>query len=189
MRIIDPMARHKEFSEVAALDAAMRCFWAGGYEGTSTAALMSAMKIGKRSLYDTYGDKRSLYLRSIQLYIDLAEERTRAAIDDETPPAEAIRAIMISTPAGAVVPKGCFATLAATESLDDTEVSQLFDGFMQRTRARLEVQLLRAGVTPSRVPTLTRLLEDAALGVRVRARVGLVQQQEIDDIISFACGL
>ena len=64
------MARSKEFDPERALDKAMHLCWRAGYENTSLEALMHEMGIAKQSLYDTFGDKRSLYLRALVHYRD-----------------------------------------------------------------------------------------------------------------------
>jgi len=62
------MARSKEFDEERALASAMDLFWRQGYENTSLEALMHVMGIAKQSLYDTFGDKRALYLKAMAFY-------------------------------------------------------------------------------------------------------------------------
>lgn len=62
------MARPREFDRDEALEKAMRLFWAQGYAATSTEELVSAMGIGRQSLYDTFGDKRQLYLEALRRY-------------------------------------------------------------------------------------------------------------------------
>jgi TetR/AcrR family transcriptional regulator, transcriptional repressor for nem operon len=64
------MARPKEFDPERALDKAMRLFWHSGYENTSLEALMCEMGIARQSLYDTFGDKRSLYMKALAHYRD-----------------------------------------------------------------------------------------------------------------------
>jgi Bacterial regulatory proteins, tetR family len=46
------MARPREFDEEAALDAAVQCFWANGYEGASIRELAASMGIAGASLYN-----------------------------------------------------------------------------------------------------------------------------------------
>ncbi|WP_296433461.1 TetR/AcrR family transcriptional regulator [Rhizobium sp. UBA1881] len=62
------MARHKEFDKEEALDAALAVFREHGFAGTSTPMLTDRMRIGRQSLYDTYGDKWQLYLAALNRY-------------------------------------------------------------------------------------------------------------------------
>jgi len=62
------MARPKEFDHDTALLAAIQVFSDLGFEGASTDALTRAMRIGRQSLYDTFGDKWRLYLKAVQRY-------------------------------------------------------------------------------------------------------------------------
>ncbi len=58
------MARPKEFDSDKALNTAIGVFSEHGFEGTSAGMLTDAMKIGRQSLYDTFGDKWQLYCAS-----------------------------------------------------------------------------------------------------------------------------
>jgi AcrR family transcriptional regulator len=62
------MARPKEFDQDAALDQAVEVFASHGFEGSSTEMLLQAMGINRQSLYNTFGDKRQLYLAALQRY-------------------------------------------------------------------------------------------------------------------------
>jgi TetR/AcrR family transcriptional repressor of nem operon len=64
------MARPREFDEMNALEAAMCCFWAQGYESTSVRELADQMGITGASLYNAFGDKRSLYRRALDHYLE-----------------------------------------------------------------------------------------------------------------------
>ena len=46
----------------------MSVFWLKGYAATSTDDLLQAMKIGRQSMYDTFGDKRRLYVEALERY-------------------------------------------------------------------------------------------------------------------------
>lgn len=46
----------------------MSVFWRQGYAATSTEDLLQAMKIGRQSMYDTFGDKRRLYVEALARY-------------------------------------------------------------------------------------------------------------------------
>src|SRR5258707_13616400 len=62
------MARAKEFDRDVALRRAIPVFWKKGFARTSTEDLVAAMGIGKQSLYDTFGDKRGLFLEALRTY-------------------------------------------------------------------------------------------------------------------------
>jgi TetR/AcrR family transcriptional regulator, transcriptional repressor for nem operon len=78
------MARPKEFDPDRALAKAMSLFWRLGYENTSTEALIKEMGIAKQSLYDTFGDKRSLYLKAMAYYRDQTNSQAQKLLS-ETP--------------------------------------------------------------------------------------------------------
>ena len=63
------MARPQAFVEEQALDAAINVFREHGFEGTSAEMLVRALKIGRQSLYDTFGDKWQIYLASVRRYV------------------------------------------------------------------------------------------------------------------------
>jgi len=62
------MARHKEFDRDEALHKAMEVFWSRGYEAASVGDLVKHMGVSRQSLYDTFGDKHSLYLQALDRY-------------------------------------------------------------------------------------------------------------------------
>jgi TetR/AcrR family transcriptional repressor of nem operon len=72
------LPRPKEFDEADVLEKAMRCFWERGYQATSIRDLADTMGLTTASLYNAFGDKRSLYRRSLQRYLS---ESVRERID------------------------------------------------------------------------------------------------------------
>ena len=62
------MSRPKEFNPDDAIEKAMQVFWHKGYEATSMEDLLTAMDLNRGSLYDTFGDKRQLFLKVIDRY-------------------------------------------------------------------------------------------------------------------------
>lgn len=63
-----PKGRPREFCVDAALAAALRVFWAKGYEGASMTDLTEAMGVTRPSLYAAFGNKEALFRKALDLY-------------------------------------------------------------------------------------------------------------------------
>ena len=62
------MPRIKAFDETAIIEKAKNLFQLKGYEGTSMQDLIDTLGISRSSLYDTFGDKHQLYLKTLNAY-------------------------------------------------------------------------------------------------------------------------
>jgi AcrR family transcriptional regulator len=62
------MGRHREFDADEVLDAAVRVFWAKGYEGTSYDDLCAATGVKRPGLYRVFGNKEELFHRVLARY-------------------------------------------------------------------------------------------------------------------------
>src|SRR6266700_5433476 len=71
------MARPKTFDRTQMLDKAIELFWDRGYEATSINDLLDHLGIRRQSLYDTFGDKHTLFLEALKRY----DQRNSATID------------------------------------------------------------------------------------------------------------
>jgi TetR/AcrR family transcriptional regulator, transcriptional repressor for nem operon len=85
------MARKKEFDEDAVLLKAMRLFWEQGYEKTSMQELVSHMEIHKGSIYNTFVDKQSLYIKALKRYSEMVERSIKHRMAETRSAKEAIR--------------------------------------------------------------------------------------------------
>ena len=63
------MVRPKEFDQEQALRKAIGVFCRQGFAATSTDDLMRVMDVGRQSMYDTFGDKRALFLKALEMYV------------------------------------------------------------------------------------------------------------------------
>ena len=190
------MARHKEFDQEAALRGAIVAFARKGYTATSTDDLMNAMKIGRQSMYDTFGDKRALFLRALELYV----QESMAAIAAElrkpgSPLANVRNALMLFTQRADIAPTdGCMGINTLCEfGLQDPEVLQAMLG-QGNTKAvrRLLIDNLRRAKAAGELPQdadITGLADffDATLaGLRIAARGGK-NRAELKRIAAIAC--
>ncbi len=58
----------------------MQLFWTNGYEATGVTELLDTMGIGRQSMYDTFGNKRDLFVESLNLYVSRQVGQMRAIL-------------------------------------------------------------------------------------------------------------
>lgn len=112
------MARHKEFERDEALQKAMEVFWARGYEATSMQSLVEHMGINRQSLYDTFGDKHSLYLEALDRYQDVESRKLFELLEKPGSVKKALKQLFTGVIEGSVCDsqrRGCFMNNAMSE--------------------------------------------------------------------------
>ena len=172
------MARPREFDEDTVLEAAMRCFWAQGYDATSVRDLAAEMGITGASLYNAFGDKRSLYRRAWDRYLTHSVHDRMARLSD-VPPLAAIAGFFDEIVERSVADdqrRGCLLVNSAMEvALRDAAFGEMvsrelttLEGFFQRCVAAGQ----QDGTITRRqsANSLAKLLLSVLLGVRVLAR-------------------
>ncbi len=111
----------------------MKAFWAKGYEATSVQDLVDCMGINRGSLYDTFGDKRRLFLEALDQYGTGAILRTDSLRRDGNPREMLTEFLYVFMQKQVTDPKrrGCFMTNAAVElcSRDDECAERVRDFF------------------------------------------------------------
>jgi TetR/AcrR family transcriptional regulator, transcriptional repressor for nem operon len=173
------MARPREFDEVKVLEAAGAVFWAKGFEATTTRDLTECTGLTQSSIYAAFGDKRGIFLRSLQYYLDsiLLERINR--LETTKSPRHAILAFfqeIVDRSLADPEHRGCMlvnATLGATP--DDPELQRYLadetkkiEGFFLRCVSTAQ----KAGEIPADLPARNhaRHLLAVLLGLRVLAR-------------------
>jgi TetR/AcrR family transcriptional repressor of nem operon len=86
--------RPREFDESVAIDAAIQRFWATGYAATSVRDLGDAMGLGPASVYNAFGDKRTLFTRCLDRYLDANMRARIARVEKTLPPRQAIETFL-----------------------------------------------------------------------------------------------
>jgi TetR/AcrR family transcriptional repressor of nem operon len=111
------MSRVKEFDEAEVLDQALELFRARGFKHTSFADLTDELGVSRQSLYDTYGDKQTLYHTALQRYLVRSLDGIRRKLDEDTPVREAVGALFDGIIAGSCShgSPGCFMVNAMVE--------------------------------------------------------------------------
>src|SRR5436309_10790096 len=72
--------RPRAYDPGEALARAAATFWKAGYPGTSLDDLVEATGMNRPSLYAAFGDKRDLYLKTLEHYRDEGRELARHAL-------------------------------------------------------------------------------------------------------------
>ena len=112
------MPRQKEFDREAALDRAMSAFWTKGYAATSVEDLVAHMGIQRGSLYATFGDKRSLFLSTLDHYQRVVTRELFEVLEAPGSGLEAIRRffrLRVEAALDRSRPAGCLVTNSAVE--------------------------------------------------------------------------
>ena len=171
------MVRHKEFDPDEAVAAAMALFWERGYEATSVQDLVEHTGVGRRSMYDTFGDKHSLYLKALERYMAVAGKTFGQAAATAPDGLTAVRTLfdaLLSAAADDL--RGCLVVNSATElgPMDDV-VAERLGQHLEENREFLD-GLVRRGQLDGSITdrfdaeTLTSVAFNAWLGVRVAVR-------------------
>lgn len=97
----------------------MRAFWSKGYEATSLKDLMDATGLHKGSLYQAFGDKHALFLKSLDRYLVDMRRQKNEILENAATPLDGIRDVthmmLEIADDDPVCPKGCMAVNAMVE--------------------------------------------------------------------------
>lgn len=174
------MARPRGFDEEEVLEAASATFWLKGYEATSTRDLVKCTGLTQPSLYNAFGDKRGLYLRALEHYLDRSLRERIRRLESNMPPAQAITSFFEETIERSVSDphkRGCMLVNSALEMTPDDEA---FRKLVATEIAEIREFFYRCLIAAQKNGTLPQTIraDDAAahllatvLGMRVLARV------------------
>jgi AcrR family transcriptional regulator len=121
------LGRPREFDRDTALDAAMRVFWAKGYEGSTLADLTDAMGINRSSMYSTFGDKEALFGLAMERYGEGPLAYLHEALEKPTA-REVVEALLrgcVQFLADASHPRGCLSVQGAIACGAEAEAAKV----------------------------------------------------------------
>ena len=173
------MARPRKFDEETVLHAASDLFWTKGYEATSTRDLASITGLTASSIYGAFGDKRGLYLASLEHYLTRLRLKI-AHLEEALPPELAITGFFVDTIERSVsdpLQRGCMLVNSALESTPEdisfcqaiSKELKLIESFFQRCFMAAQAN----GVISSShsADKAAQQLLTVLIGIRVLARV------------------
>lgn len=173
------MARPKAFDRDTALQRAIALFRDKGYAGASTDDLLGAMGIGRQSMYDTFGDKRGLYLAALERYNTESVAEFVRDMDAGGTPLRGLEAALqgFARRAGAGR-EGCMGVTAIFEfGQSDPDVAALTEASTEAQLAAIGQQLRNAAAAGETaadldVPAAATFVAASLAGMRVAARSG-----------------
>jgi TetR/AcrR family transcriptional regulator, transcriptional repressor for nem operon len=190
------MARHKEFDQETALRGAIVAFARKGFAATSTDDLMTTMNVGRQSMYDTFGDKRSLFLRALKFYSQENLSAITAELEKPGSPLANIRGALMQFTERKDISStdGCMGINALCEfGLQDQEVLQAMQGQgAAKVQRRLLLATLRRAREDGELPadaditSLADFFDIALAGLRIAARAGK-NRAALKSIVEVAC--
>ncbi|WP_338594642.1 TetR/AcrR family transcriptional regulator [Paenibacillus sp. Y5S-9] len=184
------MARSKEFEVNEVLDKAMKIFWEQGYEKTSMSDLVEHMGIHRRSIYDTFDDKHSLFLQAMDRYSGKVSTTLLAEIKASKTAVEALHKIfdvMISE--AEETPSGCLIVNSAVElGTRDQEVdNRSLESFNEAER--MFEQIIQWGQREGEFSSdhdakeVAEYLHNISVGIRAMARTS-TDKEKLNRIIN-----
>lgn len=177
-----PRGRPRAYDPETALTQATDAFWRAGYSGTSLDTLSAATGMNRPSLYGAFGDKRTLYLATLERYAEDGLRLMRSALANDIPLVQALRqvyegALRMYFPEGDSA-LGCFLIgTAATECVADADVRARLGEALRRFDGAFEARLRHAHATgeidPAADPVALSKIASAVLHtLALRSRAG-----------------
>jgi TetR/AcrR family transcriptional repressor of nem operon len=173
------MARTKDFDENEVLAKAVSLFWLKGYNGTSMQDLVDSLGISRSSLYDTYVDKHTLYLKALEYYQNNSGGEMCNIVSHASSAKESIRQLLELVTSDLLKDKqhkGCFMVNAEVEvAPHDAKVKELIcknDRQIEEAFYRAIEKGKESGEIASKQDSraLTRFILNSVKGMRVSGK-------------------
>lgn len=191
------MARHVEFDQAKIIDKAQDLYWQKGYEATSIQDLVQHLEISRSSLYNTFDDKHTLFLRALSNYQEagIAELHHLVAVYGYGKATiERIFKAALHRVLNDEICKGCFLTNSMVElAKDDTQVAELIMTYQLEMEEVLHQSILAAQdageIEEVANPlALARHLDSVLVGLNVIAKTR-PDPQVLKDIVAVALSM
>jgi AcrR family transcriptional regulator len=174
--------RPRAYDAEAALAQAMSAFWRFGYSATSLEQLSDATDMNRPSLYAAFGDKRALYLQTLDRYTERSKEGIAKALDPQLSLAEGLQrfydsALAAYLPSGDPA-RGCYLIgTAVTEALGDEDVRTRLASALREFERMLEARIRKARedgeIEATADPQVLAMIASAVLyTLAIRSRAG-----------------
>ncbi len=188
------MPRIKAFDETTIIEKAKNLFQLKGYEGTSMQDLIDTLGISRSSLYDTFGDKHQLYLKTLHAYCKDNAYALVAQAENIDNPLVFIQDIftnVIEESKKDTDKKGCYVVNAIVEfSERNTEVSEIVHASNKAFEKMLEKLIAQAQIkkqiaTDKNPSQIAKFLFTTIYGLRVSSKSN-TSIKELKDVAAMA---
>jgi TetR/AcrR family transcriptional repressor of nem operon len=190
------MARTKDFDENEVLAKAVQLFWHKGYNGTSMQDLVDGLGISRSSLYDTYTDKHTLFVKALESYQNTSAGKIQEIIDNGTTAKDTVKKLLELATNDLLCDKqqkGCFMVNAEVEvAPHDAEVNSLVCKNDQQMEEAF-YQVIKKGQDSGELKNqqdaraLSRFIFNTVKGMRVTAK-STTDRSVFEDIIGLTVG-
>ena len=178
------MARPKEFDQDKALQKAIHLFSQQGFAATSTDELMRVMGVGRQSMYDTFGDKRALFLTALETYVTESVQSINAELEKHGSALAALQSALASFAERNDLSsaEGCMGLNAISEfGQRDADVTRITSRAACVQRQTLMHVLARAKKQGELSPdadldSMADFFESTLAGIRMTAKAGKSRQ-------------
>jgi TetR/AcrR family transcriptional repressor of nem operon len=193
-KAIPVMARTKDFDEDEVLKKAINLFWLKGYNATSMQDLVDGLGISRSSLYDTYGDKHTLFIKALESYQCANSKQMCSIINSDKQAKETIRKLLemvIDELISDEAQKGCFMVNAEVEvAPHDEQVSQIVCANDQQIEEAFYIVIKKGQENgeiknPQDARALARFIFNTVKGIQVTAKSSS-DKAVFEDIIKMA---
>ena len=181
------MPWEKSFDEEEAIEKAMQIFWEKGYEPASMADLIEGTGINRGSLYNAFGGKEQLFIKSLLKYDQANRREILAQLEALDDPKEAFRRMfdgLVKEATSDTSKKGCFMINTALNlAAHPKEIQKIVTKGLGETEAffrrGIEVAQARREMSTSQDPAaLAKTLMGFVVAIRVLAR-GVYKERDL----------
>lgn len=176
------------FDTDSVLDQFLAVFWENGFRATTTKALAKSAGISESSLFNSFENKREIYLSILRRYKEKSLH-WREQMESEESALEGIRNYWNSLAAMAMDPahsRGCLITNATVEQIADPEIAKYLKSvhldYDKAFRKTLDRAVSQGELKPDTdTVALAQYLSHSAQGMRVLSKIN-PDRRKIDNI-------
>lgn len=185
------MGRNFGFNREETLNKAMQVFWQKGYKATSMKDLIEEMGIQPGSIYNTFGDKRSLFIEAIRHYGRVVTSNALKRLESEVSPIENLKEFFneIITRPMDKKSKGCLIVNTVVElAPHDEQTAGIAREIMKKIESAFYTCLKNAqtqGEIPGNkdIKALSRYFASSTHGILVTGK-SRASREELQDIVN-----